>query len=197
MAHVKKVTSSLSVAATLLLEACSSSGSGSESSPTPVANTLAPELVGSWQTRCVITQNSGSSPATMTQASGGGGGGSGGVSGGEAYRTSAIFTQDGHVELYTEYFATANCNANTLSSLNRYNAVYSIGDAGTARDGSLVTEINYSDSSSTTFSIFQLVNGPVLYLGESSTSTPGNDGSSEATRLDGLSAPQDSMTLVP
>lgn len=186
MAHVKKVTSSLSVAATLLLEACSSSGSGSESGPTPAANTLAPELVGSWQTACIVTENSGSSPATMTQASGGSGGGSGGVSGGAAYRTSAIFTQDGHVELYTENFATANCNANTLSSLNRYNAVYFIGNAGTANDGSPVTEINYSDSSSTTYSVFQLVNSTELYLGESAASTPGRDGSSEATRFDGL-----------
>jgi len=125
-------------------------------------------------------------PDTVTGASGGGSGGSGGVSGGDAYRTTAIFTADGHVEFIAENFATANCNANTLSSVNRYEAVYYIGGPSLANDGSQVTEINYSDPDSTTYSIFQLVNDIELYLGDPAASSPGNDGSSEATRFDGL-----------
>ena len=126
-------------------------------------------------------------PDTVTGASAGGSGGSGGVSGGSAYRTSAIFTEDGHVELIAENFATADCNANTLSSLNRYQAVYYIGGPSLANDGSPVTEINYTDPDSTTFSIFQLVNSDTeLYLGDPAPSSPGNDGSGEATRFDGL-----------
>jgi hypothetical protein len=188
MARISKITSSLSVAATLLLEACSSSGSSSDSSLSPVANTLAPELVGTWQTTCIAIQNSATLPDTVTGASGGSSGGSGGVSNGSAYRTSAIFTEDGHVEFIAENFATANCNANTRSSLNRYNAIYFIGEPGFANDGSQVTAINYTDPDSTTYSIFQLVNNTELYLGDPLASTPGYDGSSDTTRFDGLGA---------
>ena len=181
MAHIKKITSTLSVAATLLLEACGSSSS--DSGPTPVANTTAPQLLSTWQTDCIVTQNS--SPTTTTQASGGGGGG-GSVSGGAAYITNAIFHQDGRVEFSTENYATANCNANTLSSLNRYNAFYYVGDPMLANDGSQVIEIDYSASSSTTYSIFQVINNTALYLGHATTSSPGYDGSNEAARYDGL-----------
>ena len=164
-----------------MLEACSSAGT--ESGPTPVPNTTAPQLVATWQTDCIITQNS-ASTTTVTQASGGSGGGS--VSGGAAYRNIAIFNQDGRVEFITESYATSNCNANTRSSLNRYNAVYFVGGASLANDGSQVTEINYSDSSSSTYSIFQVSNSTALFLGDSTASSAGNDGDGEATRIDGL-----------
>lgn len=186
MAHIKKISSTLSVAATVLLEACSSGGSESASGPAPVANTVAPQLAGTWQTACIATQTSTPSPNTVTQASGGGGGGSGGVSDGAAYRNSAIFNLDGRVEFLRENFATSNCNANTLSGLNRYNAVYFVGDASLANDGSQVTEIDYSDVNSTTYSIFQLINSTELYLGDAAASSPGFDGSSDASRYDGL-----------
>jgi hypothetical protein len=186
MSRVNNISSSLSIAATLLLEACSGSGSGSETTLSPVANTQAPGLVGTWQTECIPTQNSAAMPDTVTGASAGGSGGSGGVSGGDAYRTSAIFTQDGHVEFIAENFATANCNANTLSSLNRYQAVYYIGGPSLANDGSQAVGIDYTDPDSTTYSIFQLVNDTELYLGDPAASSAGNDGSSEATRFDGL-----------
>jgi hypothetical protein len=179
MAQIKKISATLSVAATVLLEACSSSGS-SDSGPAPVANTTAPQLVGTWQTDCIVTQNSGST-TTTTGASGGGS-----ISGGAAYRSSAIFNQDGRVERFTESYATSNCNANTLSALNRYNAVYFVGGTRLANDGSQVIEIDYSDSNSTTYSIFQVVNDSELYLGDASASSTGNDGSSEASRYDGL-----------
>ena len=182
MAQFKKISATLSVAATVLLEACSSSGS-SESGPTPVANTTAPQLVATWQSDCIVTQNSGST-TTTTGASGGSGGGS--ISGGAAYRSSAIFSQDGRVELFTESYATSNCNANTLSALNRYNAVYFVGGTSLANDGSQVIEIDYRDSNSSTYSIFQVVNDSELYLGDASASSAGNDGSSEASRYDGL-----------
>jgi len=181
MAQIKKISATLSVAATVLLEACSSGSS--DSGPTPVANTTAPQLVATWQTNCIVTQNSGST-TTTTGSSGGSGGGS--ISGGAAYRSSAIFNQDGRVELFTESYATSNCNANTLSALNRYNAVYFVGGTSLANDGSQVIEIDYSDPNSTTYSIFQVVNDAELYLGDSSASSAGNDGSSEATRYDGL-----------
>jgi hypothetical protein len=182
MAQIKKISTTLSVAATVLLEACSSSGS-SDSGPTPVANTTAPELVATWQTDCIVTQNSGST-TTTTGASGGSGGGS--ISGGAAYRSSAIFNQDGRVEFFSESYATSNCNANTLSALSRYNAVYFVGGTSLANDGSQVIEIDYSDSNSSTYSIFQVVNDSELYLGDASASTAGNDGSSEGSRYDGL-----------
>ena len=181
MAQIKKISTTLSVAATVLLEACSSGSS--DSGPTPVANTTAPQLVATWQTDCIVTQNSGST-TTVTQASGGSGGGS--ISGGAAYRSSAIFNQDGRVEFFTESYATSNCNANTLSALNRYNAVYFVGGTSLANDGSQVIEIDYSDSNSTTYSIFQVVNDTELYLSDATTSSAGNDGSSEASRYDGL-----------
>ena len=63
MAQIKKISATLSVAATVLLEACSSSGR-SDSGPAPVANTTAPQLVGTWQTDCIVTQNSGSTTTT-------------------------------------------------------------------------------------------------------------------------------------
>ena len=182
MAHIRKISTSLSVAATVLLEACSSSGS-SESGPTPVPNTAAPQLIATWQTDCIVTQNSGST-TTVTQASGGSGDGS--ISGGEAYRTSAVFSQDGRVEMFNEIYATSNCNPNTVAGIHRYNAVYFIGASGFANDGSTVTAINFNDSNSTTYSIFQLVNDNDLYLGDAQASTAGNDGSSEAARYDGL-----------
>lgn len=181
MAHIKKISASLSVAATVLLEACSSSGT--DSGPTPVPNTTAPQLLSSWETDCIVTQNSGST-TTTTQASGGAGGGS--ISGGAAYISKVIFNQDGRVEFTTESYATSNCNANTLSSVDRYNAVYFVGGAGLANDGSPVTEIDYSDSSSSTYSIFQVVNNTELFLGDSTASTVGHDGGDEVTRIDGL-----------
>jgi hypothetical protein len=167
----------------MLLEACSSSGS--DSGPAAVANTAAPQLIASWETDCIITENSGST-STVTSASGGSGGGS--ISGGEAFRTAAVFRQDGHVEFTTEYYATANCNANTLAGLGRYNAVYYVGDTALANDGSPVTAIDISDSTNTTYSIFQVVADSELYLGETAASSTGNDGDTEATRHDGLGA---------
>ena len=172
----------------MLLEACSSSGSGSgsDASPTAEANTQAPGLIGAWQTACIAVQASSVLPDTVTGASGGGSGGSGGVAGGDAYRTIAIFTAEGQVEFIAANYATADCNANTLSSVNRYQAAYYIGEQGLANDSSQVTEIDYSDPDSTTYSIFQLVNDSELYLGDPDASSPGFDGSSEATRFDGL-----------
>ena len=181
MARIKKITSTLSIAATVLLEACSSSGG--ESGPAPVANTAAPQLVATWETDCIVTQNSGST-TTVTQASGGSGGGS--ISGGEAYINTAAFNQDGSVEFITAVYATANCNANTLAGLNRYNAVYYVGDAGLANDGGPVTTIDIADPTNTMYTIFQVLSGSTLYLGDATASTAGNDGGSEATRYDGL-----------
>ena len=180
MVPFKKISTTLSVAAAVLLEACSSSST--DSGPAPVPNTTAPQLLATWETDCIISQSSGST-TTVTQASGGSGGS---ISGGAAYINRVVFKQDGRVEFSTEYYATSNCNANTLSSFNRYNAVYFVGGPGIANDGSPVTEIDYSDSNSSTYSIFQIINSNELYLGDATTSSPGNDGSSEASRFDGL-----------
>lgn len=182
MTHYKKISTTLSVAATVLLEACSSSATDTPSAPVPVANAKAPELVGTWATGCIATSLSGSS--TVTQASGGGG--SGGISGGEAYRITAAFNQDGRVEFRSENYSTSNCNTNTLSGFGVYEAVYVVGEAGFANDGSPVTEYRYSDSNSTTYSIFQVVNGTSLYLGDEAASTAGHNGDSQAERIDGL-----------
>ena len=181
MSHLKKINTTLAIAATVLLEACGSAGSDSPSAPASVVNVKAPELIGTWGTGCVATSLSGTS--TITQASGGG---TGGISGGEAYTVTAVFNQDGHVTFTSKSYATSNCNANTLSSSDFYSAVYFVGEAGTANDGSPVLEYSYSDSSSTTYSIFQVVNGTRLYLGDETYSTTGNDGASQATRIDGL-----------
>jgi hypothetical protein len=185
MAHFKKISTTLSVATTVLLQACSSAGSDSAPAPSPVPNTKAPELVSTWQTGCIVTQNSSATTSTTTQASGGSGG-SGGVSNGASFKIMADFKQDGHVKFTRENFETSDCNASKLSSFSIYDAVYFIGEASDANDGSLVTEVSYSDSRSTTYSIFQVTNGINLRLGDEAKSTPGNDGSSEAVRLDGL-----------
>lgn len=182
MTHLKKINTTLAVATTVLLEACSGVSSDTASAPAAVANAKAPELIGTWETGCVATSLSGTS--TVTQASGGGG--TGGISGGEAYKLTAVFNQDGHVTFTSESYATSNCNANTLSSSGFYSAVYFVGEAITANDGSPVTEYRYSDSSSTTYSIFQVVNGTRLYLGDATNSSTGNNGDSQSTRIDGL-----------
>ena len=183
MAHLKKISTTLSIAATVLLEACSSAGSETASGPVPVANVKAPELVGTWETGCIATSLA--STSTVTQASGGGG--TGGISGGEAYRITAVFNQGGRVEFTSEDYSTSNCNANTLSSFGVYNAVYFVGEAGFASDGSPVTEYSYSDSSATTYSIFYVdVGDSSLYLGDETASSPGNNGDTEARRIDGL-----------
>lgn len=182
MAHFKKINTTLSVAATVLLEACSSAGSDTAPAPAPIANVKAPELVGTWDTGCIATSVSGA--ATVTQASGGGG--TGGISGGEAYRITAAFNQDGRVAYTSENYSTSNCNANTLSGYGVYNAVYFVGETGFANDGSPVTEYSYSDASSTTYSIFQVAGNSSLYLGDEANSSTGNNGDSEASRIDGL-----------
>jgi hypothetical protein len=174
----KKITATLSFATSILLQSCSSSES------TPVeqseANTKAPELIASWATKCITTT---SGTSTTTSASGGS---TGGISGGNAFMTNATFNADGSATLSKNYFATANCNANTLIKSDNFNASYFIENAGTANDGSPVTNIRYSTANSTTYSIFQIINGISLYLGDFETSTPGNEGSSVTTRLDGL-----------
>jgi hypothetical protein len=182
MSHLKKVNNTLALATTVLLQACGSAGTDSISGPEAVVNVKAPELIGTWETGCVATSLSGSS--TVTQASGSGGTGS--ISGGEAYKITAVFNPQGHVDFISESYATSNCNTNTLSGSGSYSAVYFIGEAGIANDGSPVTEYRYSDSASTTYSIFQVVNGSRLYLGDESSSSTGNNGDSQATRLDGL-----------
>ncbi len=182
MSHLKKINTTLAIATTVLLEACSSAGSDAPSAPAAVVNVKAPELIGTWNTGCVTTSLSGSS--TTTQASGGGGTGS--ISGGEAYKVTAVFTQDGHVTFTSQSYATSNCNANTLARSGFYSAVYFVGEASTANDGSPVLEYSYSDSSATTYSIFQVVNATSLSLGDESYSSTGNNGASQATRIDGL-----------
>jgi len=182
MAHLKKISSTLSIAATVLLGACSSGGGDdSSSAPDAEANTTAPLLIGSWQTACTITTQGSS---TTTTGSSGGGGGS--VTGGAAFIANANFTLDGHVDLSAEYFSSTNCNTNTSTGSNNFEGVYFIGDASRANDGSDVTGINISNAESTTYSIFQIVNGVSLSLGIESESTAGNDGSKESTRHDGL-----------
>ena len=182
MTYPKKINTTLAIATAVLLEACSSTSAETASAPAAVVNLKAPELIGSWETGCIATSLSGSS--TVTGASGSGGTGS--ISGGEAYQLKAVFSRDGHVDFTLESYATSNCNTNTLSSSAAYNAVYFIGEASTANDGSPVTEYRYSDSSSTTYSIFQLVNGTRLYLGDESYSSQGHNGGSQAARIDGL-----------
>ena len=182
MSHLKNINKTLALATTVLLQACGSAGSDTTSGPEAVVNVKAPELIGTWETGCVATSLSGTS--TVTQASGGGGTGS--ISGGEAYQITAVFNQDGRVDFTSESYATSNCNANTLSSSGLYSAVYFVGEAGVANDGSPVTEYRYSDSRSTTYSIFQVVNGIRLYLGDEAVSSTGNNGDGPTTRIDGL-----------
>ena len=182
MTPFKKINTTLAVATAVLLQSCGSADSDSASGPAAVVNVEAPELIGTWETGCVATSLSGSS--TVTQASGGGGTGS--ISGGEAYQLTAVFNQEGHVDFTSEIYATSNCNANTLASSGLYSAVYFVGEAGISNDGSPVTDYHYSDSGSTTYSIFQVVNGTHLYLGDEAYSTTGNNGDSLTTRIDGL-----------
>ncbi|PCJ83857.1 MAG: hypothetical protein COA54_14850 [Thiotrichaceae bacterium] len=180
MAHFKKISSTLSIAATVLLEACSSSGGGS-SAPDAEANTTAPFLIGNWQTACTITTQ-----GTSTTTTGASGSGGSSVTGGKAFIANASFTQNGHVDLSAEFFSSTDCNTNTSSGTNNFEGVYFIGNASLANDGSDVTGIDLSDTESTTFSIFQIVNGVSLFLGIESESSTGNNGSNQSTRHDGL-----------
>lgn len=176
MPMIKNISAALSVATTVLLVSCSSEST--DSGPVPVANTLAPELVGSWKTACVATLQG---TTTTTQASGGGGGG--GASGGEAYRSSATFNQNGRVTFFNESYATSDCNANKLSGTSTYKAVYLIGDVIVASEA---RKIDIIGSNSTTYSIFQVGGATQLYLGDATNSSPGYDGSSDAARFDTL-----------
>ena len=179
MSHSKKITATLSIATSILLQSCGSSTDSTPAVPSE-ANTKAPELLTSWTTRCTTTS---SGTSTTTSASGGGGS----VSGGTAFKTSAIFNADGTARLSKDSFASTNCNANTLTRSENYSANYFIEGAGMAKDGSPATNIRYHTANSTTYSIFQVVGGVSLYLGDFETSTPGNNGTSVSTRLDGLS----------
>lgn len=183
MAHIKKISTTLSVAATVLLEACSSSSSDPGLSLSP--NTKAPELIGTWQSNCTIIPSAAKNiAATFVGASGGNG--SGGSSSGDAFRYTAVFNQNGLAVLSTENFATTNCNANTSVSSGRFESAYIVGDATFANDGSPATKINYNTTTSTTYSIFQIINNNDLYIGDENQSSPGNNGSSETARYDGV-----------
>ncbi len=182
MSHLKKVSSALSIATTILLQACSGGGGGGggSSAPDPVANIKAPLLIGGWGTGCITTA-AGTSTSTGSSGSGGGG-----ISGGEAFIDTVIFNQNGRVQFTTERFSTSNCNTNTFSGMNQYDAVYFIGEASFAGDGSEVVTIDYSDSSSTTYSIYQIVNGLNLYIGNKEASAVTSNGDSTVTRFDEL-----------
>ena len=183
MAHLKKISSTLTIAATILLEACSSGGgSGDNSVPAAETNTAAPQLIGDWKTICTITTQ-----GTSTTTTGASGSGGGSVTGGDSFIADASFTQAGQIELSTEFFASTDCNTNTSNGFNNFSGVYFIGEAGTANDGSDVTAIDVSDASSTTFTIFQIVNSINLFLGNESESSAGKDGKKSSTRFDGLS----------
>ena len=180
MAHFKKISSTLSIAATVLLEACS--GGSSSSTPAAEANTTAPQLIATWKTACTITAQ-----GTSTTTTGASGSGGGSVTGGDSFIANATFTQAGRIELNTEFFASTDCNANTSNGFSNFEGVYFIGAAGTANDGSNVTAIDISDASLTTFTIFQIVNSINLFLGNESESSTDKDGETQSTRFDGLS----------
>ena len=180
MPHLKKISTTLSVASSLLLGACTASQPDDKSGPEPSPNTKAPLLIGEWQTTCITTA---AGTSTSTGASSGG---SGGISGGEAFIDTVTYNQDGRFKLSTENFSTSNCNANTSSGFNIYEGVYVVGNTSLANDGSSVTNIDYSDASTNTYSIFQIVGSINLYLGNQDKSSTGQDGNSSTTRLDGL-----------
>ncbi len=188
MKKINKLSTTLSIAASVLLQACSASETAT--GLPAEANTKAPELNGSWASKCIATSSG--STATTTQASGSSGG-SGGVSGGSAYITQATFNADGSAVLSNQYFATSDCNTNTFIRTERFDTNFFIGNASQANDGSPVTNIEYKTIDTTTFSIFQIVNDVSLYLGDADSSTSGHDGSNESKRLDGLGIELDKL----
>ena len=188
MKKTQKLSTTLSIAASVLLQACSSP----ETATTlpAEANTKAPELNASWKSICIATSSG--STSTTTQASGSTGG-SGGISGGTGFITKATFNANGSAVLTTEYFATSNCNTNTSIGTDQFNTNYFIGNASEADDGSPVTNIEYKTTNSTTYSIFQIVNNISLRLGNADAGTSGLDGSSESNRLDSLGIELDKL----
>jgi hypothetical protein len=64
--------------------------------------------------------------------------------------------------------------------------IYTVGEDGTANDGSPVTGLDLNGADFTLYSIFQIVNSSSLYLGNSTASSAGKDGKSSAMRYDGL-----------
>jgi len=182
MTFTKKISSTLSIAASVLLSACGSdSGDTGNSAPDAVANTTAPLLIGSWKTRCLII-----SQGTSTTTTGASGSGGGSVTGGDSYIAKATFTQPGNVTLSTEFFASTDCNTNTSNGSSDFSGVYFIGAAGLANDGSDVTSIDFSNASSTTYSIFQIVSDSNLYLGNEAKGSTGKTGIQQVNRHDGL-----------
>ncbi len=175
MALKKNISTAVSIAAALLLEACSETGSA----PEPEANTRAPLLIGTWQTDCIRTS---SGTTTFTGSSGG----TTITSGGDAYRANASFTKEGRFELKTEEFSSVDCNPTTSFGIKNYQAVYYVGDASFANDGSNVINVDYRDSNTSSYSIFQTNNGFFLRLGDSNTSSEDLDGSDQNSRHDGL-----------
>ncbi|MBE9561039.1 MAG: hypothetical protein IMF15_09640 [Proteobacteria bacterium] len=178
MANLKKISSTLSIAATVLIQSCGNSASEPNTGLIPVENTKAPALVGYWSAGCKTVSITGTS--TITGSSGSV------IQSGTAVKELFNFRQDGRLEISAEKFASIDCNANTSVSVAKQDLVYLVGEGLTANDGSPVIGIDYSDPSASLYSIFQVVDSTSLYLGDLSASSAGNDGKSISTRYDGL-----------
>ena len=177
MADLKKISATLSIAATVLLQACGTSTSEQGSTVVSVENTKAPALVGLWSAGCATT----SVTSTTTGSSG-----STVIPDGTAVFESFDFKKDGQLIITTENFASTNCNANTSKGAGSVSLVYTVGEGGTANDGSSVTGIDLNGAGFTLYSIFQIVDSSSLYLGSATESSAGRDGKDPATRYDGL-----------
>lgn len=185
----KKLTASLSIATTVLLQACGSSGS--DSGPAPVPNTTAPELVGTWKSNCIVNPTPRSQPdsgttVTLAAASGGGGGGGGGSTNGLSRIDTITFNQNGRAEFLSEQFSSTICNTNTRLPSSFISSVYFVGSPTLDRNGAQAVELDYNASGTLLYSIFQVSSTVDLKLGEEASSTSGNDGTSSTTRFDGL-----------
>lgn len=188
MSNINKIKSTLSFATTsLLLNACSTESNN----PQAVANTSAPELIGTWQSTCVVLPSSklsttGNSAVTLAAASGGGNSGGGSSSGGQSRRDTITFNQDGRAQFLSEYFASGNCNSSTRLPASMLNSLYFVGNSTQERFGSNTVELDYQAGSDRVYSMFQVVNNIELYIGDEDASSSGHNGTSATARFDGL-----------
>lgn len=182
----RSLTTALSVATLALLETGCSDGGSSGSAPNTVSTSTPAELVGLWASRCVLLQSGTSSAVVSISGTSGGGFGGNNSTGGQSVSAELNFTQNGSVSGFEEFFATTSCNTNFLEDFYTFNADIRVGNQVTAADGSLAIEIDFIGEESTTYSIYQVINGSSLYIGSRVNSTSGKDGSSEENRFDGF-----------
>jgi len=185
---MKKISTSIAIASTALLQACNEEAPSGQSSEETEENKTHPELVGHWRSLCLEVPEaqtmSARQFASMTRASGGSGGGSGGIDG-DYFKEEIEFRQNGEMVSAKTYFQDSQCNPNSSGNTVWQQSAYFPKDSVMMNDGATAVELDLNDDGTFTYTAFR-VSGIDLYLGDEGFSTDGRDGSSSDKRLDGV-----------